>query len=1034
MEQFKKLNNIVGWIVFAIATATYLLTIEPTASWWDCGEFISTSYKLEVGHPPGAPLFMILARFFILFAFGNAAKAAIMVNILSALMSSFTILFLFWSITHIARKIPIILGNEVSGEMTMARTITILGAGAIGALAFSFTDSFWFNAVEGEVYASSSFFTAIVFWMALKWEEAADEKYGNRWLVLVAYFMGLSIGVHLLNLLTIPSIVFIYYFRKHEVTTKGMILWSALSIIILGFVQYGIIPGIPILATKFELLFVNGFGLPFNLGSVVFAILTIGLLAYGIYYTYKKGHALLNTVILFVTVIIIGYSSFAIVVIRSAADPVLDENSPDNAFNLLSYLDREQYGDRPLLYGQYFNAPVTKQDYGSETYTPLGKKYVVTDRKIEYSYDPRFETFFPRMYSSESSHIRAYKVWSNFVGVPLSVERNGNNETIRRPTFLENLRFFFSYQVGHMYIRYFMWNFAGKQNDIQGHGGFTKGNWISGIKFIDEWRLGPQDNLPDYLANNKGKNKYFLLPFLLGIIGLLYLYNVHKRYFWVVLLFFFFTGLAIILYLNQTPYQPRERDYSYAGSFYAFAMFIGFGVMSIVNYLAKKFNPQTTAIAVSFVCLLAVPCVMGAQNWDDHDRSGRYSVRDWASDYLNSCDENGMILTFGDNDTFPLWYCQEVEGIRTDVRVINMSLLGTDWYINQMKRRAYLSAPVPFTIPYEKYIQGTNDYLPVVEKMKESVDVQKVLDFILSDNPQTKLDYDDQKLSYIPTRHIRIPVDAEKVLAAGVVKKEDSAKIVKFIEVTLSKNYITKADFLIFDLLAHYDWKRPFYFASSAGHDEFMGLEEYFQLEGFAYRLVPIKTPITDDEVAGRVNYEKMYDNVMNKFKWGRMNAPDFFMDEHNLRNVSIMNPRENLSRLADALLDAGRRDSAIKVLDLVVDLTPADKMPMNYYNLGIISAYYKAKAYDKANKQVRQFALICKKELDYYLSLTKDYAASVDYEKRMDLHIMDQLVKLTEANKQDEMYKEVKAMMDNAVNKMQLQNPSSVQQNQDGE
>ncbi|MCQ2974777.1 MAG: DUF2723 domain-containing protein [Bacteroidales bacterium] len=697
MKQYKFVDTIVGWIIFAVATFSYILTIEPTASFWDCGEFIVTAFRQEVGHPPGAPFFMILGRFFSLFAFGDVTKVPVMINCLSALASSFTVLFLYWSITHIARRIIC----EKNKEISIYQAIVIIGSGIIGSLSFAYTDTFWFSAVEGEVYAMSSLFTAVVFWCILKWEEEANTKYANRWIILIAYLMGLSIGVHLLNLLAIPAIVFVYYFRLYKVSVTGVIKAFIVSVLILGGVLYGIIPGVVWLASRFELVFTNGFGAPYNTGTIIYAILALGGLVYGLYYTYTKNKVLLNTILLGVTVIIIGYSSFAMIVIRSAAEPPMDENNPNNVFSLQSYLNREQYGDRPLFSGEYFNSDLIAYEEGNPNYIQRNGKYEIADYKSIRKYDPSSTTIFPRMYSPEQHHIQGYQYWADITDVN------------KKPTFAQNMKFFFNYQVGYMYLRYFMWNFVGRQNDIQGHNSnVMNGNWISGIPFIDNARLGDQDLLPDYLQNNKGTNKYYFIPLLLAILGMIFMLKKNeegKKYFWVIMLFFFFTGVAIIVYLNQTPFQPRERDYSFAGSFYAFAMYIGLGVAFLCNIL-KKYTKENHIIASAIVAICMIsPLLLACQNWDDHNRSYRYTARDFAKNYLSSCEPNAILFTNGDNDTFPLWYVQEVEGFRTDVRVVNLAYINTDWYIDQMKRKAYNSEALPISLNHSQYEASTRD-------------------------------------------------------------------------------------------------------------------------------------------------------------------------------------------------------------------------------------------------------------------------------------------------------------------------------------
>jgi len=726
MRKYKRLNLVTGWITFLVAAIVYLMTIEPTASFWDCGEFIATAFKQEVGHPPGAPFFMILGRFFTLFAGSDLSKVAVTMNILSALASAFTILFLFWSITHLAKKI-IVKGEEI----TTANLITIMGAGVVGALAYTFSDTFWFSAVEAEVYATSSLFTAVVFWAMLKWENIADEKHSNRWIILIAYLMGMSIGIHLLNLLAIPALVMIYYFRKYKTTPKGVIASLIISVVILLAVLYIIIPGVPWLASKFELLFVNSFKLPFNSGVLFSFALILALLIWGIYRTYNKGSVLWNTVVTAVFVLVIGYSSYAVIVIRSMANTPLDESNPETVFELKSYLNREQYGDRPLVYGAYFNARPERQKDGKTKYYAGEDNYFKILADNGYIYNSKFEGFFPRMWSNQARHANEYIYWGklnesrlydyrrdsngNPVSGPMGQVSFDHNRPIDKPSFTQNLRFLFRYQVGYMYLRYFMWNFAGRQNDIQGSGELTKGNWICGIPFIDDARLGPQEDLPQIYKDNKAHNKYYLLPLLLGLAGLIFQYRKKQKDFWLVGLLFILTGLAIVIYLNQYPLQPRERDYAYAGSFYAFAIWIGLGVAALSEWLMKKRSSVLIPAVVSVLSLIFVPVLMAGENWDDHSRAHRYTARTFAYNFLNSCKPNAIIFTNGDNDTFPLWYLQEVEHFRTDVRVVNLSYLTADWYIEQMKQKMYDSDPLPIAMTKDQFIQGKRDYAILVE-------------------------------------------------------------------------------------------------------------------------------------------------------------------------------------------------------------------------------------------------------------------------------------------------------------------------------
>lgn len=1010
MKNYKFINNVTGWLVFLVAAVVYLMTIEPTTSFWDCGEFITTSYKLEVGHPPGAPFFMILGRFFTIFA--DPSSAAMMINALSALASAFTILFLYWTITHLAQKL---VGTEK--EYSLGQTVAIIGSGVVGALAYTFSDTFWFSAVEGEVYASSSLITAIVFWAILKWENVADEPHANRWIILIAYLMGISIGIHLLNLLAIPAIVFVYYYKKYPVTRNGIIASLAISVLLLGIIMYGIIPGVIKIASWFELMFVNGFGLPFNTGTIFYAALLIGLIVFGIHYTTKKNLVLWNTVLVAFTVIIIGYSSFAMIVIRSSANTPMDQNSPDNVFSLLGYLNREQYGDRPLFTGQNYNTPLDPQNPYVEDkpyYIQKDGKYVVSDIRQKPQYDSRFTTFFPRMWSSQSQHIKDYQSWAGVEGKTVQItNRQGEPETIKLPTFGENLQFFVRYQVVHMYMRYFMWNFVGRQNDIQGHGDVLSGNWLSGIDFIDSARLGDQSDLPAKYANNKARNTYYFLPLLLGLLGAFFHYHRNKKDMWVVSLLFIMTGIAIVVYLNQYPHQPRERDYAYAGSFYAFAIWIGLGVLAIPELLKKWLPYTSTAVAASVLSLFLVPGVMANENWDDHDRSNRYTARDFGANYLNSCEDNGIIFTNGDNDTFPLWYNQEVEGVRTDLRVCNLSYLQTDWYIDQMRRQAYESNPLPITFTEDQYVQGKRDviYLMNDPRIKGAVDLKKALDFVKDDNPKTKLTQADNA-AYIPSKRLFLKVDKEAVIRNKVVPEAQYDQIVDTIFIDFgNKNYVTKDELMVLDMIANSNWERPIYYAITVGRDKYLGLQDYFQLDGFAYRFTPVKTE-QSGIYFGRVNTERMYQHMMNDFKWGNMNDPKVYIDENNQR--MMMNIRNNFNRLAESLVQEGRKDSAIKVLDRSLELIPHDIVPYNYFSLQLAEDYLSAGAMDKGTKVMREIYESYKEEMDYFLKLDDKYLVSVDEEIQRIMYFLREMSLITNEYKLEDFSKEITASFNN--------------------
>ena len=951
---FKKLNNIVGWSVFTIASFVYLSTIEHTVSFWDCGEYIATAYKLEVGHPPGAPLFQLFGRIFSLFAEGGwsaiengTSQVAIAINTLSAFSSSFTILFLFWTITAFGRKIITI--NDSKNQES--KIVAILGSGLVGSLAYTFSDSFWFSAVEGEVYAMSSLFTAVTFWCIMKWEQEADKTDATRWIILIAYLIGLSIGVHLLSLLTIPAMGMIYYFKKYNKSEKfskyGAFKAFVVSMALLGFVQGFIIPSAVSLISSFELFFVNTVGLPFNYGTVIYFITLISLISYGIYYTEKQKKKIWNTAILSLMMLLIGYSSFAILVVRSNANPPIDENNPEDAVGLLSYLKREQYGSWPIVYGHHFNAKLdSRKPYldGNPIYKKDEKKgkYVIIDKRKNTipNYRKSDKLFFPRMWSNtQSRHAAGYKSWA------------GLKSKDDKPTYAQNLKFFFKYQIGWSYMRYFMWNFAGRQNDYMNMTGNSMyGNWESGISFLDNARLGTPAShkvkTPDYLANNKGKNHYYFLPLILGLIGLIYHFKKNNKDAISVLLFFLFTGVLIIVYLNVVPFQPRERDYAYVGSFYAFSIWIGLGVLAIYEYLNQKMSRNLSAKISTTIALLIAPVIMASENWDDHDRSGRFTALEVAKNYLNSCDKNAILFTNGDNDTFPLWYAQEVEGIRTDVKVVNLSLFNTSWYIDQMKRASYEAGPIPSSLSHDDYRTGTRDYTPIQERFKEHVNVKDVVDFINSNQAKAKINTSAGLRNYCPTKKLKLKVDREKV--KEFVPDEYHNKIVNEIKWQLKGNGIYKNKLMVLDILANFNWERPIYFAITVGRDNFMGLEKYFQLEGLAYRLVPYSSQSKDGQT-GSVNTEKMYERLVKQFQWGGFNNSSLYFDETNTRMV--MNFRNNYARLAEALLQKGDTNRCIITLDKCVNEFPSNVVKLSYFAIPIIDIYLKAGEIEKGEK-----------------------------------------------------------------------------------
>lgn len=1015
VTNYQRFNNIIGWVIFLIAAFVYLSTIESTASFWDCGEYIACAFKLEVGHPPGAPLFLLIGRFFSLFAFGDLSKVGMLVNAMSALCSAFTILFLFWTITALARKIV-----DKSGELTSGKMLAVYGAGAIGALAYTFTDSFWFSAVEGEVYAMSSFFTAITFWAILRWEREADQLHADRWIILIAYLIGLAIGVHLLNLLVIPAVVFIYYFRKTNVVTrKGVIIAGLLAIVILGGIQAGVIPMIVKLAATFEITAVNNLGLPFNSGTILYAILLIGGIVFGLRYTKKKNKPIFNTVILCFTVLLIGYSSFLVLVIRSQANTPMDENNPENAVNLLSYLNREQYGTWPILYGQYFSAPYDRQHPykdGNPVYTQDKKagKYIITDPRKDAipNYDDRFCTIFPRMWSDQPQHIRGYKSWTNprnYQHITVPNPQTGENESVEKPTFAENLKFFFVYQIGQMYSRYFLWNFVGRQNDIQGHGNPSDGNWMTGLPVIENPNIGGvTEGMPDGGDNNKGRNVMYGLPLILGLIGLYYHIKKDNKNAAVVGLLFFFTGLAIVIYLNQKPFEPRERDYAYAGSFYAFAIWIGIGVLAIYDLLAKRMSQTTSAIAATAVCLFSVPAVMAKAEWNDHDRSGRYIARDFASDYLNSCAPNAILFTNGDNDTFPLWYAQEVEGIRTDVRVICLELLNTDWYIDQMVHKAYDSDPVPFSLRQDQYRQGTRDAVLFHDRgVKGYIPVKELMDFVSSDDQANQLEVSPGKFySYFPTKNMRIPVDSATVVNNGTVSKELAGRIVKNIDWTMPGNYVQKNDLMVIDLLAHNNWKRPVYFAATAPASSYLNLAPYLQLEGLAYRLVPIKQDEkTEGQQETRIASSIMYDNMMHKFKWGSMDIPGTYLDDVFVRSCAL-NIRQRMGSLAGQLIAEGNNKKAIEVLDKCVAVTPQENVPYDATMYSITLGYYQAGAADKANAIAEKLFTNFETNLKYFYKFDRRRLPEFGDDPDRAQDIMERLIYFADTFKQPKLAK----------------------------
>ncbi len=1030
---FKRWDRVIGWVVFAIAATTYLMTMEPSSSLWDCAEFIATSYKLEVGHPPGAPLFMLMARIATMFA-PSSYYVPHMVNAMNCLASAFCILFLFWSITHLARRI------FTAGGRTMSEgdKIATLGAGAVGALAYTFTDTFWFSAVEGEVYALSSMFTALVVWLMLKWEEQADEPHSSRWIVLIAYLMGLSIGVHILNLLTIPALVFIYYFRRYKnITFKGMALATLVALLILGFINGIIIPYTVYIGAMIDLFAVNTLGLPVNTGIVVFALALMAALGYGIVRTHRAGKRLWNLALVCTTMILLGFSSYATVTIRALANPPMNSNNPNNPHALLSVLNRDQYGNRPLLYGQYYSSPV--DDYVEKTsyhYNAETKQYDQITTLTGYTYPSEFKHFFPRLWNASKGEA-AYKPWAAYRS-KIDVLRDENGEIMRdesgnairgevldfgrkvydsvtgesfvEPTFGENLYYFFSYQLNYMYWRYFLWNFVGRQDDIQASGEtILHGNWLSGIDRLDEAYLGPQEELPSEMANNPARNTYFFLPFLLGLLGLIYQLNSDQKNFSVVMWLFIMMGIALVVYFNTCPSEPRERDYVYAGSFYAFSIWIGLGVLALrdaIGFITRR-NAKVTA-TVATVLALGVPAILAAENWDDHDRSGRTMGRDIGWNYLQSTPKNAIVINYGDNDTFPLWYNQEVDEVRTDVRIMNSSYLGGEWYIDEMKTRANEAAGVPFSLPASKY-SFVNDFVPVANRVKRVIDGKELMAFIASEEENTKIQLTDGTLvDYVPGHRIAIPVNKDNAIAAGIVKEEDRDLMVDtvYINIAENKRALEKSEMMLLDLLANFDWKRPICFTQVYILQDF-GLLDYLQFDGYAYRLVPILTPYKSSWEIGRIDTEWAYPRLMETFRYGNLAEEGVLADHFVQYNLSASKAREAFARVAKQLIREGKNEEALKALDRGLEVLPSPKIRYTDANTyPFIEAYYSLGEMEKGDKLLTDYANVLIEYMEYYLLFDGVQAQMVASEIRDKMDSLSELYYLAAFAKRDDLIK----------------------------
>ena len=976
-KKFTLWNRVTAVVVTLIAAMTYILTLEPTASFWDCGEFIASSYKLEVGHPPGNPVFQLFARLFTIFV--DNMHAAVAVNAFSAICSALTIFFLYLTIVFLAKRI---IKPSAEGTYSLGKAIAIFGSGAVGALAYTFSDTFWFSAVEGEVYAMSSLITALVFWAMTKWYDQADQPYANRWIVLISLLMGLSIGIHLLNLLAIPALVFLYYYKQREdghYSLKEYVKIFLVSVVILAVILFGIIPYLPKIAAYFDLFFVNTLGLPFNSGAAFFMLLLLGLCFWGLFRTMKQGKVFANTVLLCFTMIVIGFSLFTIVIIRSSAKTPTNEYQPDNPFTLVRYLGREQYGSNPLVYGQYFDAPYDIEE--TRYWAPMGDEYIHTEGPGDVTYASEGKMLFPRMWSSDSRHISFYK---SYMGNGGHVVKGAEH---KKPTFFQNLAFFFDYQMNWMYWRYFMWNFAGRQNDIHSPspGDPFIGNWESGITPLDNFRLGDQSAAPGYLKDNPAKNHYYMLPLLLGLIGLFFQFGRDKRGCWLTFLMFFMTGIAIVVYLNQPPFQVRERDYAYAGSFYSFSIWIGLAVAAVYSWLEERMKgKEAVAASAVTILLLGVPALMAAQNWDDHDRSNRYTAVEMAKNYLNSVGPNGILVTHGDNDTFPLWYAQEVENVRTDVRIANTSLLGTDWHIDQMKYAMNESAPLDLTVGPKQYLYGTNEFIYIYDTRDTA--------FLLSDvmrifkHPEAKLPLTGGKMvDYIMSRKFIIPVNKENVLKYGILDEKYADMIPDQITLTIpkDKSYLTKPELFMLDLLSNYQWDRPINLLSMGG-DINIGMKDYLMYEGFSYKFVPIKNRMKSTEI-GFADPEDLYNKMKNVFSWDALKRTDYFVDYQNYYTFcGVLSQRQIFVNVAKEMLKIGDSARAVEMLDMCQEAVPVENYPLDMTYLGfsneymvidMIETYYNAGADDKALDLSRRLAdeLFVSTEffLEYY-DLTK--------------------------------------------------------------
>ncbi|OOV18220.1 DUF2723 domain-containing protein [Flavobacterium sp. LM4] len=1077
---FNKWNTIIGWFAFAIALITYTLTVEPTMSFWDCGEYIATAAKLEVGHPPGAPLFQMMGAFFAMFALDNQ-HIAVMVNMMSVFSSAFTILFMFWSSSMILKKII-----ARFAEIDQNNSIVILGSSFVGALAYTFSDSFWFNAVEAEVYAMASLLIALLFWLGLRWEQDMDKPKGNKWLLIISLVVGLSFGVHFMALLTIPSIGFLYYFKHYEkVTIKNFIIANVVVIGILLFIFKLLLPLTMAFFGKTEIFMVNSMGLPFNSGTIFVALLFIAFFYFGLKFTKQKGLIFYNTIILCILFILIGFSTWMMLPVRANANTVINENKPSDAIEVLAYYNREQYGVNPLFYGPQYTevfagldaktpyldkAPNYERDYKTG-------KYIITNnyKNADQNSDDNQKTILPRMWSTETAHIQNYinftnppqfKINPNYpyeddlakYGIDASqlsedeynkataqlrneVEKTvhefrqayaqkqidnegyikflrsyGDYLIIEKPTTVDNFSFMFEYQFGYMYWRYLMWNFVGRQSDVQGKYDNLDGNWISGIKALDSVHLGSQDNLPSDVLNNKGRNAYYFLPFILGLIGLMYHANKDLKSFYVLLALFLFTGIALKIYLNERPFEPRERDYALVGSFYVFAIWIGFGVYSLYETIQKYLAPKIAGPIIIAGSLLAAPVLMASQNWDDHDRSGKYTAVAMAKAYLSSCDKDAILFTIGDNDTFPLWYAQEIEGIRTDVKIVNTSLFMTDWYIDQMKAKAYESDPLPISFTHDEYVGDKLDYVAHIQKVETRWNINDFITFIKHPKSTVTLQ-NGQTIHFFPTNKIRVPVDKNTIIKNKVINPKYNDSIVPYLDIDIKGTSIYKNRLMMLDILANNNWKRPIYFSGGAFDDEdYLWLKDYLQLDGMVYKLVPIKnTPSKDGGPMdmGQIDADKMYD-IVTKWDWGNSNG-DIYHDPETRRNSITY--RTNLSRLMNQLIAEGKIDKAKNIINLAMTKMPLDKY--GYYSLvePFAGGYYKVgekeKAQDLLNKLVQKY----KENLNYYGTLSGADQSDLAIDIITDIERYRSLLQVMKENKDNAFFNNHKTTFNTYVN-----------------